>query len=188
MTQNMFTIYFSWWRNQVENFRISTTSAKVKVTTAGRAFGVWNTKDSTFQFKLPSGICTADVTFMGTSGAHKFHFTCDTAKTSHVAWEHLDYDHTTDAFLLDHAFTHRGEHPQVVELPLPRVTGFTEYYNPTRPSHLVGGTLVRHRRSYSPTEIRLVQTVGLEQSPAYLSRRACSASRTPRRVSSCWRT
>ena len=30
MTQSMFTIYFSWWGNQVENFRVPTTSAKVK--------------------------------------------------------------------------------------------------------------------------------------------------------------
>ena len=59
---------------------------------------------------------------MGTSGVHKFHFTSDSAKASHVAWEHLDYDHTVDAFLLDHAFTHHGKHPQVVELPLPKVT------------------------------------------------------------------
>ena len=87
--------------------------------TAGRAFGVWNNKDSTFQFKLPSGICTADVTFMGTSGVHKFHSTSDSAQASHGAWEHLDYDHTTDAFLLDCTFTHCGKHPQVVELPLP---------------------------------------------------------------------
>ena len=48
---------------------------------------------------------------MGTSGVHKFHFTSDSAKASHVAWEHLDYDHTTDAFLLDHTFTHQGKHP-----------------------------------------------------------------------------
>ena len=33
-----------------------------------------------------------------------------------------------------------------------------------------------------------MQTIGLEQSPAYLSRRAQSASRTPSRVSSCSRT
>ena len=138
----MLTIYFSWCGNQVENFRVTTTSAKVKVVTAGRAFGVWNNKDSTFQFKLPSGICTADVTFMGTSGVHKFHFTSNSAKASHVAWEHLDYDHTTNAFLLDCAFTLCGKRPQVVDLPLPRVTGFTEYYNPTRPSHLVGGALI----------------------------------------------
>ena len=121
---------------------------------------------------------------MGTSGMPKFHFTSDSAKASHVAWEHLDYDHTTDAFLLDRAFTHCGKHPQVVKLPLPRVTGFTAYYNPTRPSHLVGRALVRHHRSYSPTEIRSMWTVGLEQSPAYFSRRAHSTSRTPSRVSS----
>ena len=156
--------------------------------TAGRAFGVWNNKDSTFQFKLPSGICMADVTFMGTSGVHKFHFTSDSAKASHVAWEHLDYDHTIDAFLLDHAFTHHSKHPWVVELPLPRVMGFTEYYNPTRPSHLVGGALVRCHGYYSPTEIRSMWTIGLEQGPAYFSRRACSASRMPSRVSSHSRT
>ena len=62
----MFTISFSWLRNQIENFRVPTTSAKVKVVTAGRAFGVRNNEDSTFQFKLPSGICTADVIFIGT--------------------------------------------------------------------------------------------------------------------------
>ena len=121
---------------------------------------------------------------MGTSGVHKFHFTSDSAQASHVALEHLDYDHTTDAFLLDHAFTHRGRHSQVVELPLPREPGFRNYYNPTRPSHLVGGALVRHQRSYSTTEIRSMRTIGLEQSPAYFSRRACSASRMPSRVSS----
>ena len=181
----MFSIYFSWWRNQVENFRVPTPSAKVKVATAGRAFGVGNNKDSTLQFKLPSGIFTADVTFMGTSGVHKFHFTSNSAKASHVAWEHLDYDRTADAFLLDHIFTHRGKHPQVVELPPAHVTGFTDFYNHTRPSHLVGGALVRCHRSYSPTEIR---TIGLEQSPAYFSRRAHSASRTPSRVRSCSRT
>ena len=156
----MFTIYSGWWRNQVENFRVPTTSAKVKVMTAGRAFGVWNKKDSTFQFKLPSGVCTADVTFMGISGVHKFHFTSDSAKASHLAWEHLDYDHTADAFLLDHTFTHRGKHPQVVELPLLHVTGFTDFYNPTRPFHLVGGALVRHHRSCSPTEIDVVYWLG----------------------------
>ena len=184
----MFTISFSWWTNQVENFIVPTTSAKVKVVTAGRAFGVGNNKDSTFQFKLPSGICTADVTFMGTSGVHKFHFTSDSEQASHIAWEHLDYDHTTDALLLDHAFTHRGRHPQVVELSLPREPGFTNYYNPTRPSHLVDGALVRHQRSYPPTEIRPMRTIGLEQSPAYFSGRVSLASRMPSRVSSYQRS
>ena len=121
---------------------------------------------------------------MGTLGVHKFHFTSDSAQASHVAWEHLDYDHTAGAFLLDRTFTHHGKHPQVVELPLPKEPGFTKYYNPTRLSHLVGGVLVRCQRSYSPTEFRSMQTIGLEQSPAYFSRRAHSASRTPSRVSS----
>ena len=75
-----------------------------------------------------------------------------------------------------------------MELPLSFVRGFTEFYNPTRPSHLVGGALVRCHRSYSPIEIRSMRTIGLERSPAYFSRRAHSASRTPSRVSSHSRT
>ena len=172
----VYFVYFSWWRNQ--NFPSST---KVKVATAGRAFGVWNDKDSTFKFKLPAGVCTADVSFMGTTGIHEFHFTTDSAEASHVAWEHIDYNHTSDAFLLERAFTYCGKQPQVVELPLPRVSGFTKFHSPTRPSHLVGGALVRCRRSYSPSEIRSIRAVGLEQSPAYFSRRESSMSRTPDR-------
>ena len=116
---------------------------------------------------------------MGTTGIHEFHFTTDSAEASHVAWEHIDYNHTSDAFLLERAFTHHGKHPQVVELPLPRVSGFTKFHNPTRPSHLVGGALVRCRRSYSPSEIRSIRAMGLEQSPAYFLRRVRSMSRTP---------
>ena len=174
----MYFVYFSWWRDQ--NFRVP-SSTKVKVATAGRAFGVWNDKDSTFKFKLPAGVCTADVSFMGTTGIHEFHFTTDSAEASHVAWEHIDYNHTSDAFLLERAFTCHGKHPQVVELLLPRVPGFTKFHNPTTPSHLVGGALVRHRRAYSPSEIRSTRAVGLEQNPAYFSRRVRSMSRTPDR-------
>ena len=172
----MYFVYFSWRRNQ--NFRVP-SSTKVKVATAGRAFGVWNDKDSTF--KLPAGVCTADVSFMGTTGIHEFHFTTDSAEASHVAWEHIDYNHTSDAFLFERAFTCHGKHPQVVELPLPRVPGFIKFHNPTRPSHLVGGAMVRCRRAYSPSEIRSIRAVGLEQSPAYFSRRVRSMSRTPDR-------
>ena len=138
MTQNVYIIYFSWWRY----FRVL-TSTKVKVTMAGKAVGVWNDKTNTFQLKLPSGVCTADVAFMGTSGIHEFQFSLERAEASHVAWEHKNYEHTSNAFLLEHAFSHHGKHPQIVELPLPRVAEFSRYHNPTRPSHLVGGALVR---------------------------------------------
>ena len=111
------------------------------------------------------------MTFMGTSGVHDFHFTLDSAKASHVAWEHADYPHTTDAFLLEWAFSQVGKRPQVVDLPLPRVAEMTRYHNPTRPAHLKGGALVRRRRSYSPNEFRSVQAMGLEQSPAYVTRK-----------------
>ena len=127
--------------------------------------------------KLPAGVLAAEVTFRGTIGIHWFHFTSDSAKASHVAWEHIDYEHTSVAFLLECAFSHNGKHPQVVELPLPRVAEFSRYHNPTRSSHLVGGVLVRHQRSYSPKEIRSVQAVGLEQSPAYFTKGINSRNR-----------
>ena len=116
--------------------------------TAGKAFGVWYDKTNTFQFKLPAGVYAADMSFMG-------------ARASHVAWEQVDYQHTSDVFLLGRAFSQNSKKPQVVNLPLPRVADFSRYWNPTRPAHLRGGALVRHRRSYSPNESRSVQTVGL---------------------------
>ena len=114
---------------------------------------------------------------MGTTGIHEFHFTLDSAKASHIAWEHLDYEYTSIAFLLECAFNRNGKKPQIVDLPLPRVADISRYHNPTRPSYLKGGSLVRHRRSYSPNEIRSVQAMGLEQSPAYLSRGLNSRNR-----------
>ena len=132
-------VYFSWWKD----FRVPTTTTKVKVATAGNAFGVWHDNTNTFQMNLPAGVWAAEVTFMGTIGILGFHFTLDSAKASHVAWEHIDYEQTSVAFLLECAFSHNGKHPQVVELPLPRVAEFSRYHNPTRPSHLVGGVLVR---------------------------------------------
>ena len=143
----------------------------MKVATAGKACGVWYEKLNTFQFKLPAGVCAADMSFMGTSGIHEFHFTLDSAQATHVAWEHADYPHTTDAFLLERAFCQvGGKRPQVVDLPLPRVADMTRYHNPTRSAHLKGGALVRRKRSYSPNEFRSVQAVGLEQSPAYFTK------------------
>ena len=85
-----------------------------------------------------------------------FIFTLDSAKAFHIAWEHIDYEHTSDAFLLAHAFNRNGKKPQVVDLPLPRVADISRYHNPTRPSHLRGGALVRCRSSYSPKELRSV--------------------------------
>ena len=79
--------------------------------TAGKAFGVWHDNTNTFQFMLPEGVCAADMTSMGTTGNHEFHFTLDRAKASYVAWEHIDYEHTSDAFLLECAFSCNGKHP-----------------------------------------------------------------------------
>ena len=174
-------------------FRVPTHSSKIKVMKCGKAFGFWNGRNDTFQFKLPRTVCAAEVMFTSTSGVYKFHFDSNTSNASHVPWEHLDYDYENEAFLLDRAFTRRGKHPQISELPFPRVRGFTDYYNPTRPSHLVRGALVRHRRSYSSTEIRDLRNRDMEQSPAYVTRRRArsvsrSYSRSPSRSTSSSRS
>ena len=145
--------------------------------TAGRAFGVWYDNTNTFQFKLSAGVCAADMSFMGTTGIHEFHFTLDSVKASHIAWEHIDYEHTSDAFLLEHTFNHNGKKPQVVDLLLLRVADISRYHNPTRPSHLRGGALVMNKKSYSPNEMRSVQAMGLEQSPGYFSKGTNSRNR-----------
>ena len=87
------------------------------------------------------------------------------------------YEYTLNAFLFKCTFNGDGKKPQIVDIPLPRVADISRYYNPTRPSYLKEGSLVRHR-SYSPNEIRSVQATELEQSPAYLSKGLNSRNRT----------
>ena len=64
--------HFSWW--QQGNFRVPSRSTTMKSATAGKAFGFWNNKDNTFQFKLPPGTCKAEISFMGVTGIHEFYF------------------------------------------------------------------------------------------------------------------
>ena len=64
----------------------------MKLATAGKAFGYWNKKDNTFQFKLPPGTCKAEISFMGVSGIHEFYFSKNTSETSHVSQEDYDYE------------------------------------------------------------------------------------------------
>ena len=126
----------------------------MKLASAGQAFGVWNSKENTFRFKVPSGTCKAEVTFTGTQGVHEFHFTSHNSEASFVPWAHYDYDYNNEAFLLDQACAKRGTHPDIVDLPFPRIQGLANFHNPTRPSHLVNGSLVKRRRLYTPNEIR----------------------------------
>ena len=44
----------------------------MKLATAGKAFGYWNKKDNTFQFKLPPGTCKVEISFMGVSAFMNF--------------------------------------------------------------------------------------------------------------------
>ena len=101
----------------------------MKLATAGKAFGYWNTKDNTFQFKLPPGTCKAETSFMGVTGIHEFYFSKNTSEASHVSWE--DYEYKSEAYMLEREFTEHGRHHPIVEIPIPRVENMTEFYNPT---------------------------------------------------------
>ena len=156
----------------------------MKLATAGKAFGYWNKKDNSFQFKLPPGTCKAEISFMGVSGIHEFYFSKNTSEASHVSLEDYDYKYKSEAYMLDREFTKHGRHPPIVERPFPRVENMTEFYNPTHPSHFLNGSLVRKRRVYSPHELRPARrisgTVGLNQDPAYFTRSISSPVRRPR--------
>ena len=145
-------MFFSWYEQG--NFRVPAGSRSMKLASAGQAFGVWNSKENTFRFKVPSGTCKAEVTFTGTQGVHEFHFTSHISEASFVPWAHYDYDYNNEAFLLDQACAKRGTHPDIVDLPFPRIQGLANFHNPTHPSHLVNGSLVKRRRMYTPNEIR----------------------------------
>ena len=130
----------------------------MKSATAGKAFGFWNNKDNTFQFKFPPGTCKAEISFMGVSGIHEFYFSKNTSEASHVSWEDYDYEYKSEAYMLDREFTKCGRHPPpIVERPIPRVENMAEFYNPTRPSHFINGSLVRKRTVYSPMNCDLLE-------------------------------
>ena len=159
----------------------------MKLATAGKAFGFWNNKDNTFQFKLPPGTCKAEISFMGVTGIHEFYFSKNTSEASHVSWEDYDYEYKSEAYMLDREFTKCGRHPPIVEGPIPGVENMAEFYNPTRTSHFTNGSLVRKRRVYSPHELRPARrvggTMGLNQGPAYFIRSGSSPVRRPRSYS-----
>ena len=121
----------------------------MKLATVGKAFGYWNKKDNTFQFKLPPGTCKAEISFIGVSGIHEFYFSKNTSEASHVSWEDYDYEYKSEAYMLDREFTKHGRHPLIVERPIPRVENMSEFYNPTRPSHFLNRALVR-KEEYMP--------------------------------------
>ena len=153
----------------------------------GKAFGYWNKKHNTFQFKLPPGTCKAEICFMGVSGIHEFYFSKNTSEASHVSWEDYDYKYKSEAYMLDREFTKHGRLPPTVERPIPRVENMSEFYNPTRPSHFINGSLVRKRRVYAPHELRSARrvggTMGMNQGPAYFTRSRSSPVRRPRSYS-----
>ena len=99
----------------------------MKLATAGKAFGFWNNKDNTFQFKLPPGTCKAEISFMGVTGIHEFNFSKNTSEASHVSWEDYDYEYKSEAYMLDREFTKHGRHPPIIERPIPRVENMTEF-------------------------------------------------------------
>ena len=152
-------LYFSWWQHR--NFRVPSGSTTMKLATVGKAFGYWNKKDNSFQFKLPPGTCKAEISFMGVSGIHEFYFSKNTSEASHVSWEDYDYAYKSEAYMLDREFTKCGRHPPIGERPIPRVENMTEFYNPTHPSHFINGSLIRKRRVYYPHELRPARRVGV---------------------------
>ena len=91
----------------------------MKLATAGKAFGYWNKKDYTFQFKLPPGTCKAEIFFISVSGIHEFYFSKNTSEASHVSWEDYKYEYKSEVYMLDREFTKCGRHPQLLKDPSP---------------------------------------------------------------------
>ena len=120
---------------------------------------------------------------MGVSGIHEFYFSKNTSEAS-VSWEDYDYEYKSGAYMLEREFIKCGRHPPIVERPIPRIENMTEFYNPTQPSCLINGSLVRKRRVCAPHELRPARTVGgtmgMNQGPAYFTRSRSSPVRRPR--------
>ena len=78
-------LYFAFQLVATRKFQSPLRVYHNEVATAGKAFGFWNNKDNTLQFKLPPGTCKAEISFMGVTGIHEFYFSKNTSEASHVS-------------------------------------------------------------------------------------------------------
>ena len=117
-------------------------------------------KSRCFIIYAPLGIAEAYMWFQGVDGVHVIRFTSYECSGFYVGLEDFDYPVDREEFLIEKEFLNRKRSWLIpTEYPFPRLCGFTDYYNPTRPGHLRGGPCLLGRFS-SSTLLSVIDLMG----------------------------
>ena len=87
------------------SFRVPPTSKYVQMAATGRATGVSDRREHTFDFQMPPGITKAYMEFSGIPGHYQFDFDMSQCTGSFVGWGDYDYDYESDRYQLDREFS-----------------------------------------------------------------------------------
>ena len=99
------------------SFRIPPTSKYVQMATAGRATGVWDKRENTFYFQMPSGITKGYMEFSGIPGYYQFDFDMAQCSGSYVNWGDYDYDYErVTGFNLKESSQGGVDHDQLLQI------------------------------------------------------------------------
>ena len=128
------------------SYRIPLTSKYVQMATQGRATGVWDRWENTFNFQQPPGITKGCMEFSGIPGYYQFDFDTAQCSGSYVNWGDYDYDYESDWFQHEREFSRWGQsRPTITNHPFWRLNSRLENYNPARP-----WTVPEPRHCHSP--------------------------------------
>lgn len=106
------------------------------------------------------------MTLKGVDGVYNLEFDTFSCQGSHVPWQDYDYRYDSSEYLLEREYynTYRSR-PSLSDFPFPRTRTMSQFYNPSRPPHLVNGSSLFRRRPYSPREFRPINRNAMPHTP-----------------------
>ena len=120
---------------------------------SGKLQGTLDMASRYFLIKVPVGISDAYMEFRGMDGIHLLKLSAFDCFGYEVGWGGVGYHIDCEDYLIEKEFQRiKRRCPSPTECPLSCVQGYTDFYNPAHPSHLVGGRVPLCPRSISPSE------------------------------------
>ena len=122
---------------------------------SGKLQGTWDMANRYFLKEVPDGIADAYMKFKGIDGIHLLRFSAFECAGYQVGWNGTGYPIDCEDYLIEREFRKLKRHcPYPVDLPLPCMHGFTDFYNPAHCGCLVGGTVPLKTHRLFPSESR----------------------------------
>ena len=108
-----------------------------------------------FLIEVPGGIANAYMKCKIIDRVHLLRFSAFECAKYQVGWNEANYPIGCEDYLTEGEFRKlKRHHPNSVDSPFPHMLGFTNFYNPAHPAHLVRGRVPLQLHRLSPSERR----------------------------------